>query len=197
MYEIDKEGGIDLINIKKRVLLISGVVLVVLSIFVGAVTLNATNNLYQNMTKSIVLAKVFNEDNLDFDKSYRLKYLNNHKNFSNINFKKVVDRDDNTFTVGSRNDNIKGFDINNQSYAIHLLYCEPQGRYCAFRINGVPAARLHSFLEVENSKITFFDIDEDYVLKVNSIKFNQCDNKRFCHLGYEGYHVVDVSIERK
>ena len=99
--------------------------------------------------------------------------------------------------VGAKQDKIRGVSINDSNFVVDLLYCKLQGRYCAFRINGVPVARLHSFKEFGNTKQNSFDIDGNYVLKVNSIKFSHCDNKRFCHLGYEGYNIVNVSVERK
>ena len=144
-----------------------------------------------------ILAKVFNEDNLGFDREFKLQYLNEYKNFSYLNFKKVVGREGFIFSVGAKNDNIKGFNINNKNFAIDLLTCSSYERYCAFRINGVPTKKLFSIKDFGNIRKKSFDLDENYTLKINSIEFDFCDNKRFCHLGYEGYHLVNVSIERK
>jgi len=165
----------------------------------GAVT--SQNTIAQgfeiNTSKIRNLTKLFNEDSLDFDREYRIKYLNERNNFSNLNFKNVVDRDVTAFTVGARNDNVKGFNVNNKNFAIDLIDCDSWERYCAFRINGVPTKKLFSFSEFGGNRKNSFDLDGNYILKINSIEFDFCDNRRFCHLGYEGYHVVDVSIEKK
>lgn len=165
---------------------------------------NLTNNSIvienrsSNFTGNILtLAKVFNEDNLDFDREFRLRYLNEHKNFSYIDFKRLTGRDEVVFSVGAKNDNIKGFNVNNKNFVIDLLGCNSYERYCIFRINGIPTKKLHSIKDFRNTRKNSFDLDELYIIKINSIEFDFCDNKRFCHLGYEGYHIVNVSIERK
>lgn len=160
--------------------------------------LNYSATIIENQSANNVsgLAKLFNEDNLDFDRDYKTKYLNDHKNFSNINFKKIIDKEDSTLSVGARNDNIKGFEINNSRFAIDLIGCNSYSKYCTFRINGVPTKQVYSPKDIPNKK-TSFDLDEQYVMKVENIVFDFCDNRRFCHLGYEGYNIVNVSIEKK
>ena len=170
------------------------------SLLVSAV--NLTNSLPNNplnisVNRSISLAKVFNEDNLDFDRQYRPHYLQKNKNFSNVVFTNLTGNTKYTLKVGAVNDRIKGIKINNQNYVIDLLYCEISGKYCAFRINGVPVPQIRSFEQFGNSKVTSFDIDSNYILKVNSVKFNHCEGTGFCHFGYQSYDVVDVSVERK
>ena len=182
---------------KKQVIVLLGIVFS-LSIIVSAVSINNTqNNIIGITLNNTNLAKVFNEDNLGFDKAYRLRYLQKNNYFSYVKFKNLTDNERYALKVGAKNDRIRGINISGNNFVIDLLYCELNGRYCAFRINGVPAAQLHSFEEFGTSRKNSFDIDQNYVLKVNSIKFNQCDNKRFCHLGYEGYNIVDVSVEKK
>lgn len=143
------------------------------------------------------MAKLFNEDDLDFDRSLRLNYLEKNNNFSNVLFANITGKIDFKLNVGAKQNKTQGISINNSNFVIDLLYCEINGRYCTFRINGVPAAKLHSSEEFGINKQTSFDLDGNYVLKVNSIKFNYCNNRRFCHLGYEGYNIVNVSVERK
>jgi len=143
------------------------------------------------------LSKVFNEDALDFDRNLRAQYLNGHNDFLNLSFKNVSSKEDAVLNVGARNDEIRGYDINNKKYATHLLYCDSYQRYCIFKINGVPSQRLFSFKDVGDTKRNSFDLDENYKLKINSVEFDFCDNRRFCHLGFEGYHVVSITIERK
>ena len=143
------------------------------------------------------LSKVFNEDNLDFDREYRLHYLQKNKNFSDVVFANITGNTKYTLKAGAVNERLKGVKLNNQNYVIDLLYCEINGKYCAFRINGVPVPQIRSFEQFGNSKVTSFDIDGNYILKVNSIKFNHCEGTGFCHFGYQSYDVVDVMIERK
>ncbi len=161
-------------------------------------SINQTINLTienQSTNNKPRLAKLFKEDELDFDRKSRLEYLEKHGNFSKIKFKKINGKEEFKLKAGAKQDKIRGISVNNESFAIDLLYCEKSGKYCAFRVNGVPIAKIHSHEESEKNKQTSFELDKSHVLKVNSIKFNQCDNKRFCHFGYEGYDVVNVSIE--
>ncbi len=158
------------------------------------VTENLSVNLSNNATR---LAKVFDEDNLEFDKESRSLYLQRRNNFSDISFSNITLDTNYILKVGAKNDKLRAIKISDNNFVIDLLYCKLQGRYCAFRINGVPVVRLHSFKEFGNNKQNSFEIDGNYVLKVNSIKFNHCDNKRFCHLGYEGYNIVNISVEMK
>ena len=142
------------------------------------------------------LAKLFNEDKVEFDKNFRDDYLSKRNNFSDLHFKKVILKENARLIVGNREDNIKGFEVNNKSFAIDLIGCNSYSKYCAFRINGVPTKQMYSIKDFPNRKISF-DLDGQYVMKIDNITFDFCDNRRFCHLGYEGYNVVDISIERK
>jgi len=134
------------------------------------------------------LAKVFNEDNLDFDRAYRDKYLADYNHFSDIGYMKITGGYSFTMKVGNVNDNIKGINLNNgKKYAIHLLYCEINGGYCAFRVNGVPIAQMR--------KDSTFQIEDDYTIKIANIEFNYCGDKRFCNIGYEAYNIVNMIID--
>jgi len=166
-------------------------------IFVLGVTLPNTQNSNLDLNKSIKLAKLYNEDSLDFDRQYRLHYLQKNKNFSDVVFNNITGNTKYTLKAGAVNERIKSVKLNNQNYVIDLLYCEINGKYCAFRINGVPVPQIRSFEQFGNSKVTSFDIDGNYILKVNSIKFNHCEGTGFCHFGYQSYDVVDVLVERK
>ena len=185
-----------MINIKKRSFILSIVILILLSIIVGAVTHDINiNNTNQNKTNT--LSKVFNEDVIDFDKQFRDEYLKQRNNFSNLNFKRIIDKEDFILKVGARNDKLRGIEINQSRFVVDLISCNPHERYCAFRVNGVPTKKLFSVKDFGNNKTATFELDRNYILKINSISFDFCDNRRFCHLGADGYHVVDVSVERK
>ncbi len=177
---------------KKKYLFLSLVgSILLISILVNAIVPeNKISKSYGN------LSKVYNEDNLEFDKNFRDDYLSKRNNFSDLHFKKVILKENARLIVGNREDNIKGFEVNNKSFAIDLLGCNSYSKYCAFRINGVPTKQMYSIKDFSDRK-TSFDLDGQYVMKIENIIFDFCDDRRFCHLGYEGYHVVDVSVERK
>jgi len=189
------------------------------SILIGASVLNSTDNSSFNSTLSNytgtvsysviinnqssasnnigTLAKVFNEDNLDFDREFKNEYLSQHNDFSYLNFKSVVNDEDDIFTIGAKNANIQGFNVGNKNFAIHLILCNSYERYCSFRINGIPTKKLFSFEEFGNTKKNSFDLDENHTMRINSIDFNFCDNKRFCDFGTESYNILNLTITRK
>jgi len=144
-----------------------------------------------------VLAKVFGEDDLGFDKSNRDRWLEEHGHYANIKFKNVVPNQHLTLKVGAKRDNIKGIKFDDQNFVIDLLTCNSYRRTCAFRINGVPTKRLYPFNEFQDNRKHSFDLNQNYKLKINSVQFDYCDGRRFCHLGYEGYHVVTVEVVGK
>ena len=133
------------------------------------------------------LAKVYNEENLDFDRAYRDQYLKDYNYFSNIDYVKITGGYKLVLKAGNIvGEDIKGININNEKkYAIHLLYCEQS--YCAFRINGVPAAQMR--------KDSTFKLDDEYVIKITNIVVDFCDSRAFCHIGAESYDIVDVLID--
>ena len=164
-------------------------------------TTNLTSLIVENLSLGILiqekigLAKLFNQDSMQFDKEYAEKYLSLFQNFSNIEYKGVVKDTATIMTVGAKQDNIKGFDVKGDKFSVHLIYCDRNSKSCAFRINGVPTGKLH--IKNTQDKQNEFQLNKDYVLKINSIKFDYCDNRRFCNVAYEAYDVVDMEIERK
>jgi len=143
------------------------------------------------------LAKLLNEDNLDFDRNYKAKYLLDRNNFSDMDFEIKSVGSILNLKTGARQDNLKGVKLNDKDFAIDLVSCDSYERYCTFRINGVPTKKMFGSTDFGNARKHSFDLDENYSIKVNSIVFDFCDNRRFCHLGMEAYHVVNMSIERK
>ncbi len=145
--------------------------------------------------KTHSLGKVYGQENLSYDKAFAAEYLALRNNFTDVAFQRIFSaKEDFTFSKGNKIDDLKGIRTDAGNYAVHLVYCDAFNRFCKFRINGVPTHRM--YLPGAQGTNTF-DIDDTYLLKINSAKFNQCDKKRFCHLGFEGYHTVAVSIERK
>lgn len=144
------------------------------------------------------LAKVFNEDNIGFDRGYAQEYLQLRNNFADLKFKRLFDAPEGiTFTVGNKINNLRGIQTDKGKFAIDLVHCDEFESFCIFRVNGVPTGKLFATENAKDGKRDSFDVDGDYILKVNSVKVNQCDNHRFCHLGYEGYHEIDVVVERR
>lgn len=150
---------------------------------------------FLNSTKN--LAPIFDEDSLKFDRDYKKDYLNRNKNFSNFKFSKIK-KDERIFlNIGAKIEKIKAFEVNKKNYVIDLISCDSYEKYCTFRINGIPTKKLHSSKDKRPNKKDTFDLDEDHFVKINSIEFDYCDGKRFCHLGYESYHKVEFSVEEK
>lgn len=192
----------------KSVIIVSFVLIILIA--VSAMMLNSAENINFNFLTGLAvgistdevavgnLSKVFNQDALQYDKEYAKQYLDWHGNFSQLNFKKISsDNEDFIFSIGNKINDLNGVKINENNFAIHLVYCDEFEKFCKFRINGIPTTRMYIPAVMDYEKINTFDIDGEYQLKINSVKFNHCDNHRFCNLGYEGYHLVNVSVERK
>ncbi len=172
----------------RRILTLCLAVLIVLITFIALLV--SAEVLVPEVASSKALGAVFGEMNIDYDRSYAREYLALHNNFSDIKFKRVWGNDAATFTMGNKQDNIKGFRTEKGRFAIHLVYCDEFQEFCKFRVNGVPTPKM-------STGGNDFEVDKTHVLRIKNMKFNQCDNHRFCHLGYEGYHTIDVVIAEK
>lgn len=134
------------------------------------------------------LAKVYHEDSLSFDRAYAQEYLQLRNNFTDLKYERIFQDKEISLTLGNKINNLKGIQTDRGKFAIDVVYCDEFSAFCVFRINGVPTGKMFTS--------DSFAVDGQYVLRVASVKVNQCDNHRFCHLGYEGYHKVDVVMER-
>lgn len=154
--------------------------------------------LQRNASKH-VLAKVFNEEALDYDREYALLYLTLHGNFSNLRFYDVTgDKEAFTMRIGNvENEDVRGLSISNNNFVIQVVHCDEFKKFCKFRINGVPTPELYPSELLTSENGNSFIFDRAYFIKVNTVRVNQCNTHRFCHLGYEGYHAVNVSIEKR
>ena len=97
--------------------------------------------------------------------------------------------------IGAKEDNIKGFEINGERFAVHLLYCDSYNRNCVFRVNGVPTGKIS--VKGTPGRKDSFALSPEYDLVIDSAQFNFCDNRRFCNLAFEAYDVVGVVVDRK
>ncbi|NQV09131.1 hypothetical protein HQ529_04730 [Candidatus Woesearchaeota archaeon] len=147
-----------------------------------------------NITIKEGLAKVYNGDILNYDRNFEKKYLEVYNNFSDIEFSRISETAPVDMKVGAVNKNIKGLNINNKTYAIHLIACDQHYNSCNFRINGVPTRKIYSSELSKSGVQKNFRFDEDYELEIKSIKFKFCDNRRFCDYYYESYDLVEVKI---
>lgn len=149
----------------------------------------AASNITQ-VSNNAFLAKVSNQENLTYDRTYAKQYLELRQNFSNLKFQRVWnDKEEFQLSVGNKVNTLKGIRTNKGRFALDLVFCNEFEKSCKFRINGVPTSKMFA-----NSS---FDLDGEFVLKINSAKFNQCDNHRFCNYWFEGYDIINVSVERK
>jgi len=123
-------------------------------------------------------------------------YLKANNYFADINYDVLPlnGRKDYVLTTGNRQDNIRGIEIQGQKYAIDLVLCHWGTQTCAFKINGVNTPALHAYEKGITDNISSYDINNLYEIKVNSISFGQCDNRRFCNLHYEAYDVVNMTV---
>ena len=144
---------------------------------------------------SAQLAKVYDEENLDFDREYRDNYLQERNHFADLDYTIVTGGHKLTAKVGGPYYNdYKAINLNNQKkYVFDLIDCDSYERYCTFRINGVPTGKMHNPNEFPNKK-TSFRLDEEYIIKIDDIKFDYCGDNRFCSIG-EFYHVIDILID--
>ena len=168
-----------------------------------SLNLNSTNITEINQTINLsqinktFLAKIFNEDNLVFDRDYLYEYLEDRKNFSDLDFKNITVNDKLTLKYGAVLEPLSGIKINDENFAIEVMGCNSYERYCTFRINGVPTKKLYSLEEFQGSRKPDFDLDDDYKLTIENIVFDYCDGQRFCSLGYESYNIIDVKIKSR
>lgn len=140
-----------------------------------------------------LLAPVVNGESID-DDPYTKEYLRFHGFFGNLSLE-TIDKDGGAvFNAGNVPEDIKGFVINDEVYAIHLVLCAEEHNACYFRVNGVPTGRITMKDSNVNDVAKFFTLKEDYRLEVNSIHFNYCGTYRFCDMRHEAYDLVNISI---
>lgn len=133
------------------------------------------------------LAAYVNGKNIFLDE-YGKGYLERNSNFSELEFKELTENTKTvSFKTGNIIDNIKGYELDKNKYAIHLIACDRERNTCNFRINGVLAKEL--------GVSSTFDLDNRYKIKVKSIKIDYCDNRRVCDFLFDAYDLVEVEVE--
>ena len=97
--------------------------------------------------------------------------------------------------IGNFDHELNGLILDTKKYVIDLAACDERTKGCILKINGVDTYKIYA--DNTNKEQNTFDINDDYVIKINSIIFDFCDNKRFCDTYFEAYDLVNVSIQRK
>ena len=147
-----------------------------------------SDNVSNNILEKPKLATVVNGKNI-FDDSYTPIYLGHYKHFSDVDFKDLTPRENSALLkAGNVETKIEGFVLNNKKYAIHLVACNREKGTCNFRINGAVAK------DLSPNGISTFDLDENYAIKINSIKIDYCDNRRICDYYYQAYDLVEIEV---
>lgn len=170
------------------------ILVISISFVIAAVSVNnKINNTLINETEKPKLATVVNGKSI-FDDSYTKIYLSHYNNFSDVNFREIKDGSiiSALMKVGNFNHKHEGFIINNKKYVFDLIACDRETESCEFRINGMRTGKIH--LDVDKGPVNF-NINGEYKVKVNSIRYHICDpDLPVCDKRYEAYDLVNVSI---
>lgn len=120
------------------------------------------------------LAKVYNEENIDYDREYTQEYLRLHNYFSDLEFKEI-DKCGEEFTLSSENyyTDFRGFNIDGYLFVFDLVYFNHFEKSSKFRINGVPTVKLFSPNVLEENRQNSFNIDGNYIVKLNYLDYNK------------------------
>lgn len=128
------------------------------------------------------------------DQTFIASYKQTYQDFANVNYEAITPgtRKDLQLREGNIPEKIEGVQVAQEKIAIHLIVCDISTKSCAFRINGEATGLLYE--DTTSDKPNAIAVNQDYLLKLNSITFDFCDNRRFCGSHYQAYDVVDVSL---
>lgn len=128
------------------------------------------------------------------DASTLQKYMEVYKDLSEVQYESISpgQRSDLQLRAGNIEEEIKGIQDGSEQIAVHLITCDPETRSCAFRVNGQATKALYE--KEDLLKPNAVTISPNYVLKINSIRFNYCDDRRFCASHFQAYDIADVSV---
>lgn len=163
----------------------------------GEQALNVITNLSARNNQTPQLARKVS--NISIDTPYVLDYLKLYKNFSSIQYERMPKNSTvkTKLAVGAKEDNIRGFEMGYDRYAIHLILCNHNTKTCAFRINGVATGALSAISDKSAEASSKFDLDENATLEVTGIQLDYCDGRRFCNVYYEAYDIVNLTVITK
>ena len=130
--------------------------------------------------KEIKLAEIKSND------KYKDKFLEWNDQYSDIDFIKPDIDDSYSMIVGNKIDNIIGFEINEEGYAIELLACDYVKKACAFRVNGAPTKMM-------TEGKTEFKLTKEFSFMIIKIEFDKCDYT-VCDPIYDVFDMVQIEV---
>lgn len=135
-------------------------------------------------------------NNTSIDTPYITDYLKLYKNFSDIQYERLSKNSTvkTRLTAGAKEDNLRGFEMGYDRYAIHLILCNHNTKTCAFRVNGVTTGALSANSDKNAVVPSKFDLDENSTLEITGIQLDYCNGRRFCNVYYEAYDIVNVTV---
>ena len=123
------------------------------------------------------LADTINGQNIYRD-AYVEDYLEQKNYFQGINYERLhAGEKEYSLQIGNMfmND-YRGIVVDNERYALHLVFCDKVEKTCYLRMNGVLFK-----LSTEDAKLRTFEVNDALSLEVTSIAFENCGGKRFCN----------------
>lgn len=143
------------------------------------------------------LATMVNGKSID-DDPYVREYLRLNNNFEELAYETVADMASTTMYAGnSVEETVKGFAINDQLYAVHLIICDEEVKACYFRVNGIPTGAFLAKDDAMHDGTTSFDLDEQYTIEIQRLIFNDCGDRRFCDIYWDERDIVELEIKVK
>lgn len=134
------------------------------------------------------LATVIGNKNV-FDDAYSSTYMQKYNNLSNVEFKTLTQKEMSiSLSTGNQKSSVKGFTLDNENYAIHLIACNREKKTCNFRINGLLAK------DISSSANSDMVLNDNYTVKVKSVKFDYCNNRRVCDYLLQSYDLVEMEL---
>jgi hypothetical protein len=121
-------------------------------------------------------------------------YVKTHEEFEGVNYA-VLSQDTQTrlqLRAGNLPEELKGVQTATERYALQLMMCDRQSQSCSFRVNGKSTGELYAHPGVNHANAVA--LDEKFILKIDKITFDFCDNRRFCDSNFQAYDLVDTSI---
>ncbi len=154
---------------------------------VVVIALNVTGVDGVNNLKSD-LAAIVGGKNI-FSDSYTVKYLDHHRNLSDVEFKEVSDEGSSaSLKKGNAEGKIEGFVLDGKKYAVHLVGCDHEGDTCNIRVNGMLVK------DIPADQETIIPLAGDHKIVVKKIELDYCDEREVCDYMFQAYDRVDVEV---
>ena len=144
----------------------------------------------------VELATIVN--GVSIEDSYIQEYLKQRRFFNETSFS-PINEDVSTIMESGNSvaENVRGYIIKGEKYAIHLIICDEEARACYFRINGVPTGKFVPKDSKSKDGIRFFELDGEFGIEIESIKFNDCGDRHFCDIYWDEENIVNISVVKR